>query len=62
MTEKKSAELKPMIARVDPELHRRIMVLAAEQGTTLQALVTEAVEDLLRKYEQIKKGGHYEED
>lgn len=50
MTDSKPAELRQMVARVDPRLHRQIMVLAAEQGTTLQALVIEAMEDLLKKY------------
>jgi len=32
------------------ELSRAVKVLAAEQGTTVQALVGEALDDLLRKH------------
>ena len=34
-----------------PPLHRRLKILSAHQGRSLQKLLEEALEDLLRKYE-----------
>lgn len=39
---------------LDPELHKRLRVLAIERGITFTALVTEALEQYLA---QAKKGG-----
>ena len=41
---------------LDPELHKRLRVLAIERGSTFTALVTEALEQYLAR-EQAKKGG-----
>jgi predicted transcriptional regulator len=41
---------------LDPELHKRLRLLAIERGTTFSALVTEALEQYLAR-EQTKKGG-----
>jgi hypothetical protein len=41
------AELKPATIYLDTHVHRRLKVLAAEQGKTLSALVAEAVGRLL---------------
>jgi predicted transcriptional regulator len=41
---------------LDPELHKRLRILAIERGTTLTALVTEALEQYLAR-QLTKKGG-----
>lgn len=41
---------------LDPELHKRLRLLAIERGITFSALVTEALEQYLAR-EQTKKGG-----
>jgi predicted HicB family RNase H-like nuclease len=38
-----------LFARIPVELHRELKVLAARSGTTLSALVEEAIRDLLKK-------------
>ncbi len=38
--------------RVAPDLLRRLRILAAERETTVQALIEEAITNLLRKYQR----------
>ena len=40
----------PLGARIPEELFRLLKMLAAREGTTMQALVEEAVSDLLEKH------------
>jgi predicted HicB family RNase H-like nuclease len=40
---------------VGTDIHKKIKMLAVEQDTNINALVVEAIEDLLRKYEANKK-------
>jgi predicted transcriptional regulator len=40
--------------RLDPELHRRLKILAAVDGTTVTALIEQAIAALLKRRE---KGG-----
>jgi len=37
---------------LDPELHRRLKVYAAQHGSNVKALVTQAVQELLEKIEK----------
>lgn len=38
--------------RVTPDLLRKLRILAAERETTVQALIEEAITNLLRKYQR----------
>jgi len=38
-----------MLRNVEEELHRRVKMQAAKEGTTLQALVTKALTEYLKK-------------
>ena len=41
---------KQLLLRLDPTMHRRLKVLAAERETTVQALGLEALDRLLARY------------
>jgi hypothetical protein len=45
-----SGSFKGIMTRINVEGWRALRVLAAEQGTTLNALAVEAFNDLLKKY------------
>ena len=45
--------MKPFNTLVDEEQSKKIKILAAEQNKTIQQLVKEAFEDLLKKYGKI---------
>lgn len=40
----------------DPELRRKVKALAVNEGTNVEALMTEAAIDLLAKYRKKKRG------
>ena len=42
--------MKPINMLIDVEIHKKIKFLGVEQDKSIQKLVTEALEDLLRKY------------
>ena len=45
-----SVTQKQLLLRLDPAMHKRLKVLAAERETTVQALGLEALEMLLEHY------------
>lgn len=55
MSEIKTGELKKLLARVTPDLHRQIRMLAAELDRSMQDLVVEAITDLLEKHGRVVK-------
>ena len=46
-----AADRKVLLVRLDPAVHRRLRVLAAEHDTTVQRLGEEAVDLLFERYE-----------
>ena len=50
-TKPAAADRKVLLVRLDPSVHRRLRVLAAENDTTVQRLGEEAIDLLFERYE-----------
>ena len=48
------------IRKMEGTLHRRLKILAAEKGITIQQAILEAIERYVEKGQKIKKGGENE--